>query len=465
MADNETLRPHIKAASPSRRTATEQIGGPHLSHHDGMMAEERQPQLVGQRGVQTYRQMGDSQPAGTMLLALEAFFRSVPIEVKEEPVADDDPQADAKRAEAARYRDFLVECIHDMEHSWATHMAEAALQFKYGWAAFQPIFKVRAGPNQRDKRRRSKYRDGLLGWRKLMLHKHEGLWRWEIDEDGDVQGMWHRPSLSSAPVQIPSERLIHYRTTTAGGNPEGRSLLRHCWEEWERLRRDKDTESIGLERQFRGFPVITLPSSLLADAQGENPDPVAVAMVESYRAIAENLHYDEQGSLVMPAEEEADYAGQNVKTGYGFRFETPQNAGKVDISAVIDRREKRIASSTLANFILTGQDSVGSFALKKEETNLFAVIVEAFLDSTLATINQSAIPMLFHMNRHEFPDPDLIPHLAHPGVTMRDLTQLADFVAKGLQAGFITADERLEADMRAIAGLSPREGEEDHGAT
>ena len=59
---------------------------------------------------------------------------------------------------------------------------------------------------------------------------------------------------------------------------------------------------------------------------------------------------------------------------------------------------RRIATVMLADFILMGQDKVGSYALSTSKTRIFATAIEAWLDLIANVINEQAIKPLLRVN-------------------------------------------------------------------
>ena len=105
------------------------------------------------------------------------------------------------------------------------------------------------------------------------------------------------------------------------------------------------------------------------------------------------------------------------------------------------RYDQRKAMTVLADFILVGHDSHGSFALSSNKTDLFAVALGSFLDMIagitddgrpVGVVNEYAIPRLMQLNNI---GPDDYPILTHDDIESVDLPQLGDFISKLAGAG------------------------------
>jgi len=106
----------------------------------------------------------------------------------------------------------------------------------------------------------------------------------------------------------------------------------------------------------------------------------------------------------------------------------------------------------VSDFILLGQDRVGSFALGATKMDLWTMAVDSLCKTIADTINTHAIPRLLRLNGM---DTARCPSLAYSEVSHVDLTEIADFVSKMTQAGVLVPDPALEDHLRDLAGLPP----------
>jgi hypothetical protein len=263
-----------------------------------------------------YQEIRDSDPiVGGVFLAIESMFRRV--QWREVP-ADDSPQAQY-------WAGFLAECRSDLSHTWPGFIAEVLSMLHHGWSYFEVIFKLRRGPEQQDARYRSRYADGRVGWRKFSLRPQRTLSRWAFDGDGGIQGMWQ--STGAGVVFLPIQRAMHFRTTEAGGHPEGRSLLVNARRAYRYQTRLEEFEAVGVERDLAGLPLVEVPVELLSPTASAD-EKATLALIEQ---VAAGVRRDERGFVLMPASEyvvqEVDDKTGNVRhvrlpTGYKFSLIT-----------------------------------------------------------------------------------------------------------------------------------------------
>ena len=57
-----------------------------------------------------------------------------------------------------------------------------------------------------------------------------------------------------------------------------------------------------------------------------------------------------------------------------------------DTNAIIERYDTRMAMTVLADFIFLGHQSVGSFALSSDKTELFSMAIGAYLDIIICEV-------------------------------------------------------------------------------
>lgn len=398
--------------------------------------------------AQLFQEIRDSDPVvGGTFLALESMFRQVPWH--EQP-ADDSP-------EAARWAAFLAECRADMSHTWAGFIADVLSMLTHGWAYFEVVYKIRRGPDQPDARYRSRSSDGRIGWRKFALRPQRTLSRWAFDEDGGIQGIWQQTP--GGRVFLPIQRALHFRTTEAGGHPEGRSLLVNARRPYRFQTRLEEFEAVGIERDLAGIPHVQVPVELLS------PDATDAqrATLQLMQDMAAGLRADERSYVLTPAEEyvmrEEDEDGKvkyvRLPTGYKLGLLSSGGTRAHDTDRIIRRYSQRISASLLATFLLLGgSEGKGAQALSSDLTDLFELAGTGILDGIAEVINRFAVGNLMRVNGVP---PELWPRLEHGGLSNAALKDLLNQLGTLLNAGGLTRDDALENYLRQKLGLPERE--------
>lgn len=395
---------------------------------NGVFNEEFLKELQGQRGIETYKEMADNDATvGAVLFAVEMLMRQVEFNI--EPAGNS--AADKEAAE------FVESCMYDMEDTWTDTLSEILSFLTYGWSYHEIVYKRRNG-RTKDKRTSSKYDDGLIGWRKLPIRAQDTFWAWEYAPDSDdLIGMTQAPPPSYEHFTIPIERALHFKTRSRKANPEGRSILRNAYRSWYFLKRIQSIEGIGMERDLAGFPVITGPEDKdLWDTE----DPEMVRELAAAQNIVTSIRRDAREGLVMP---------------FGWKLEllSAGNRRQFDTNQIIERYKKEIAMSVLADFIFLGQQSVGSFALSSNKTELFSTAIGTYLDIICEVFNNQGIPRLIDINGDHFKGITDYPQMTHGDVENADLEALGNYISTMIGAGALIPDEELEKYIRQQGGL------------
>jgi len=411
-----------------------EIGDTGLRQYSGYVREEFLRQLTGRRGAQVYREMRDNDAIiGAVMFAIEQIMRTVDWQVL--PAEGDSPQAQ----DAA---DLLTTCLDDMERPWPEVITEVLTFLTYGWSLHEIVYRYRGT------RYGSKFNDGRIGWRKIALRSQETLQRWEFTPHGEPVAFYQQPWSRAGIVRIPREKYILFRTTSNLNNPEGRSILRNAYRSWYFKKKIEEIEAIGLERDLTGLPVMRVPSQIMrSDADADEQ-----ALFGKLKQILFNVKRAEDEGLMLPSD--ADEDGNPL-----FQFELLSTGGRrqFDTNAIVTRYDQRIAQSMLADFIMLGHQSTGSFALSKDKTNVFTIAIEAFLRLIQSTVNHQAVGPLMELNGIA---PEYWPRLKAGTPEQHSLKDIAAYVKDLVSSGAIMPDPNLDDFLRERADL-PRASEEE----
>lgn len=349
--------------------------------------EEFLSSLSGSTGVKTLREMRDNDAIiGAVMLALEQTIMSTDWDVR--------GGGDAER-------EFIKENFNDMSESWSDVLTNILSMLTYGWALFEPVYKVRNGwPN-------SKYADKKIGWKRFALRSQDSLFDWKFADNGDVIAFRQMCPPKYDLIEIPIVKCLLFRTTSFKNNPEGRSLLRSSYRSWYFKKNIEEIEGIGIERDMVGVPVIYYPKGLNLELK-EN-----VSIKNWINTLLRGLVNDEQRGLALPE----DYKVELIKS--------PGQKG-INTDDIIYRYNNNIAMSLLGQFIMLGSRRVGSFAMSKDHRDLFNLSIDGWLGRIADVINNVAIPRLLRYN--------LFDETQRPSIKFvsarADMQLLADFINK-----------------------------------
>ena len=375
----------------------------------GLVTEEFISKLRGTSGIKTYSEMEHNDPIiGSVLHAIKQLLR----EIRWTVVAP-------KNGGSERDAQFVLENMHQMDHSWDNFISNALSMLPYGWACFEQVYQCRA--------------DGKIGWKKFAPRNQSSFERWEIDDTGEVLGMYQRPAPSYSLYYIAKPKLLHFRTESAGNNPEGRSILRNAFRPWFFKKNIEEFEAIGAERDLVGLPILTLPEGLdIGDADDEK----VAETIRIAKQLLRNIKRDEQEGVLLPN---------------GWELTLLQSPGdkQINTSEIINRYNKEMAVTVLAQFIMLGMERTGSYALAKEQTDMFYMCLEGWADSIASTINRTAVKLLGDLNGFKEP----YPYITHAALRHYQLKDLSAYVKDLAGVEALDVDDELRKYLKDYARL------------
>lgn len=429
----------VSQSLPPKGGMFQEIGVSGLKVYSGILNEEYLPELRGQNAIRVYRQMADGDAiVAAVLTAIGLILRATDWRV--EPAND--------TSEAEKEAEFVEGLFEDMSHTMEDFISEALSMLPFGWAYHETVLKRRVGPDQKDPKKRSKFTDGRIGIRKLPLRSQDSLFRWEMQDDGGIMGMWQQPPLGGPLTFVPITSALLIRTTSKKNNPEGHSILRAAYKSWYLLKTIEEMEAIGIERELAGLPVVSIPAKYLsADA---SPTDKAIAL--EYQKVARDLKFNQQGGIVIPSDCYVNPDGSTLTNNRMVDVALLSAGGKrsIDTDPIVQRHQRNIARSALADFIMLG-DQKGSYALSKNKAELFLKACETFLNQIAAPVNRFMIPRLWDYNGISR---DLMPEVKPGRVAPIDLAELGAYIQQLSMAGApLFPDEPLEDYLREVADL------------
>jgi hypothetical protein len=392
-----------------------------------LKADDLQPELRGKRAIRKYREMRDNDATiGAALYAVEQMLRDVPIKV----VPSDD--SDTAKLEA----EFVESVLEDMDHSLDDHISEALSFLTFGFSAFEVVYKRRVGPYERSPKKCSKFTDGRIGIRKIAPRAQWTINRFEVDDQsGDLYGFYQDISSGFGTNYIPMRKAILYRTTTINGDPSGRSILRNAYAAYERLNAIQQYEAIGIERELAGIPHAEVPAEYLSADATEAQQAVLNQMKEILR----DLKFNEQGFLITPSDTYPGKDGEPTNQKLvSVKLISSEGTRNIDIDPVVKRYQHDIARSVLAEFIMLGGGSNGSYALSKSKSDLFLRALESYINTIVDVLNKQLIEPLWRLNGLDFA---LMPKIKAGDVASHDLKEMGSYLRNLNGANITVADD------------------------
>ena len=378
------------------------IGGPR--NYSGFMNEEAQAKLAGSNKYVEFDKMAnDDAVCGGILLAINKIIQTIEWKV------DDDPTG------------VVQESLDNV--LWEEKLSDITSFLPFGFSCFETTIK--------------ESQKGRFVWNAMENRPQTTIQRWLMNSRNAAVGFKQHDTMGNS-ATVALKNCLHFRTTAYRNNPEGKSILRNAYRDWYYRTNIERLESIGIERDLTGLPIITPPEDQeLTDEKGAM-NRAGNWAIETVQGIKRN----EQEGVVLP---------------FGWELTLLGSPGQrqFDLNDVINRYDTRISMSILAQFLILGLNgSSGSMALSKEQSELFYKAVEGFALIIARTVNTQYIgmPILRDLNNLS-----VTPKLVPIGSNRPDLQEVAAFLARLFKFNAITPDERLEVELRRMAGLPERE--------
>lgn len=429
------------AQAPKKATATRELGASgSYGMNDQLRPDEFLPKLRGLNATRTFREMKDNDPViGAILMAFEMLLRAAEFRVE---AVNDSPEAEEAKL-------FVEQCFEDMEGTVDDFLAEVLTFLPFGFSVFEVVYKIRGGRNTSDTTRYSQFDDGRYGIQKLAPRAQWTIDRFLTDANGAITGVRQTAlTLKMGSVEIPIEKLLHFRTSTINNDPSGRSILRNAFTSYHYASHIQMIEAIAVEREMNGIPVGRIPSEYLADSA----TAAQQGFTNAFKKILRDVKFNDQGFILIPSDVyENDDGSKTSIPMVQFDLVTAKGTRAIPTGDVILRHQQNIARSVLADFLMLGSGDKGSFALSKSKTDLFLAAAAGYTEAISSVLNRQLLTRLWELNGF---DPDLMPSIAFGDIAPVDLAELGAFVRDIAGAGMpLFPDDDTENTIRRAAGF------------
>jgi hypothetical protein len=403
--------------------------------------EEWLTELQYTRGVRMYKEMYTMDAIiSSIFYAVEMSVRSVNLWWETAGASDEDLKA----------LQFYEECWEDMSVNPQDLVSEILSMFIFGYHLAEIVYKKREGPHPEDSTIDSNYDDGRVGWRKFATRAQETLLNWDFDVNGGVRGFRQLAPPHFIITEIPIEKLLLFRVKPRKSNPEGVSMLRGAYRTYMFKKLAEEIMMTGIERDLAGVPIIRAPGEIITGV-----DANSQSMMTTLTRIVRNLKRNQDEGIVLPSNNYSSADGGGLM--YDVQLIGPQSQRQFDIVGIIQMFSKWIAMTMCADWLMLGQDAIGSYALAQTKNDMFAMTISTILDSICQVFNSYAVPRLAQLN----PDvnPETLPKLVHGDVNTALISDVGIFLNNVARGGVeIPNDVQFRNALWDMVGL-PKEPE------
>lgn len=416
----------------------------------GSVDDDYLPELRGDRGIRTLRQMTNDETIGAFLLSLTSIYTGL---VWHFDASDD------KDEQAVQYSEWLEDAIINQmgdprgaqpDDTWGAFVQTFPEVDAFGWGYYDVWVKDLP--------------DGTVGIARLMPVAPETLDDWIIDDDGRVTGLKQQSPRTFKVNTIGTERALHLVSTPYKGSPEGRSIFRTAYRMWYYKKVALEIESI-LHERGAGFPVMYVHSSVNAMAQEKGADgkPTARALsaqkaMKSYKDLVKNIKRNQQSGAVIYFDTIKDVASDGTVTNTStktveLKLESPTgSSSNNDIDVTIKRLDASLARSVLADFLMFSTGSAGgqSGGLTSR-VDLFIQVLTGLLETKVETINRQLVPQLWKLNGF---DESKMPKIRAGSIERENVHKVVEALERMSRAGYaVGGDDDLQRHIYSELGL------------
>lgn len=385
--------------------------------------------------VRTYKAMSTNSTIGGILLAFKSLCKTAKFTVDQDP---DDPQETRAKDRAT----FLNECIKDMQTPFIDVVSEILEMLDMGFKVMVPQFKARTGQD-RDPNYNSRYHDGKVGWKSFMPIDPETIQEWVTPNGEGYLGLTGITQMSSSTgkwLTIPRNRMLLFRTTSINNDPTGKSILASCVKDWVRLEDAEQIQMTGLRRSLEGIPYARIHTQLAKDAQN---NATARAAIQAAKKAVMDIDSRKDNGFILPADRDEN-GHLKVEVKMIGSQEGGGNTRIQDAKLVIEDKQHSIARSMLAQF-MTIQGKGGSYALSKNQSEIFISSLQGYMTQIEEVLNNEAIPRLFAANGEGLTNEDrYLPTIKFSKFVKEDISEFFSALQQSVEMGLFEVTEQIQ---------------------
>jgi hypothetical protein len=432
----KSLDPSVKSGAEVKRSSPMRTTGvPGTPIYGGYIQEnEKNPQLTGR---QKYTKFSETLVNVAIVGAGVRYFLNLVAKAGwQVRPADDSP-------EAIELAEFVTDVMGDTDTPWSRITRRAAMYRFYGYSIQEWTAK------RRD--------DGRIGIKDIAPRPQSTIEKWDTDRIGTVKGVIQRSPQDHKEIYLPRKKLIYMVDDSLSDSPEGLGLVRHIYPYAERLKVYENLEAGGFETDLRGIPIGRAPLAQLAQMV---QDKVITAEQKAewennLTDFIQNHIRDENTGLLLDSltYQTLDESGKpSVVKQWDLELLQGKTSGLPDLAIAIRRITRSIAILLGVEQVLLGETTGGSYALSRDKTNVFFLIVDSTLAELSDTYSRDFIDILWELNGF---DPELKPTLVPESIKFRDVEQVTKALKDLAQSGAkISLADPAVNEIRELLGLS-----------
>ena len=357
------------------------------------------------------------------------------------------PPKDATEAEKEQCR-IIESMMDDMEGTWIDFIHDVLSMNIYGFSVHEKVYRRRYNSNG------SMYNDGIIGWRKLPIRAQETIQRFLFSDTGnDIVGVkqnlayvydnYNRFSArSSQEINLPSSKILLFRSGQHRGDPFGKSPLREAYLAWRFLTAIEDLEATGVSKDLNGLPVLSIPPQYLSD----DASPSQKAIKTYYENAMRNLQMNQQSAMILPNAYDPDTRQPLFK----LELLAVPSQKAYDSSKIKEYYKNLIVTSLFSEITSMGQSQVGSFAIGSLKNSMTGMAANAMIRSIAEVLNRDLIRQTYTLNGWDVTRCGV---LDYDGMEESDLESVSKAFQRYSSTGLLELDREVLNSVRNSLGI------------
>lgn len=431
-----TLRRNVKPTATAGAMGTPLYAG-------YVEEKEVESKLRGREKYRTYSRL----LANTSIVAAGVrFFLNLAgsVEWKIEPALDKDGDASE---EAKKFAEKARKAIFEQPDTPLHRIVRRAAMYRfYG-------FSVQEWTAER-------HSEGFMGFKDVAPRAQLTIERWDVDRrSGQVIGVVQRDPYDANEIYLPRDKVVYLVDDSLNDSPEGLGLFRHIVKHAETLETYEFLEGVGYSNDLRGIPIGRGPFEELDDAvakgtmtpaeREEKIAPLKAFLKNHVKTGKTSMALD---SAVYETTDDKQTPSSNKKWDIDI-VKAPGVSPMSEMAQAIQRVNYEIARILGVEGLLIGSQRQGSFALSKDKSQNFFLIIEGTLRDVKEAMQKDLIDRLWELNG--WPE-DKKPKITHAKVQYQDAQDVAETLAAMARAGApVEFDDPIIREVRHLLGLSP----------
>lgn len=407
--------------------------------------KERDRDLQGPRKYYTYSNMLAN--VSIVAAGVRFFLNLVSNPDWRAVVKDEDERPDDfNEEEAEKFAKKVTLIINDMKTPWNRVVRRTAM-FRFQGYSIQEVTAVRRP-------------DGMIGLKDIAPRPQNTIEKWDVTEDGEVKGVVQRAPLTQREIYIPRSKIVYAVDDALSDSPEGLGLFRHCVEAARVLKRYEQLEGWGFETDLRGTPIGRAPLQALQEMV-DNGDMTATerdqAVLGMTQFIDNHIRNPKLGLLLDSMAYESSDESQRPSNVRQWDLELMKSGGSShkEIAEAIERKIREMARVLGVEHLLLGDNGVGSFAMARDKSHNFALIVDTTIKDLQSVYMADVVTTIFELNGWPM---ELRPKLVTDKLKFRNVDEITGALRDMAQAGVLLhEDDPAILEVRDLLGLSAPE--------